>query len=272
MRQPIFSAGLVALASSALCASANAELVYGVTLQGSLVSWDSAAPSNYLSAASILNLNANEVVKGIDFRPLTGEIWALTSQGNVNGSQFGFDFNPTVDRIRVVADTNLNIRLNPLTGLLAATDATLAYAIGDANAGVDPNVVHAAYTNNVAGATTTTLYGIDSGTNTLVIQNPPNNGTLNSVGALSIVGGPTLDISAYGGFDISGATGAAFAALTLENESITRFYTINLANGAASPVGEIGGGEIITAMTIVPTPASLVLGAISLGLIARRKR
>jgi hypothetical protein len=38
--------------------------------------------------------------------------------------------------------------------------------------------VQAAYTNSVAGATTTTLFVLDSQTDILYRQDPPNNGTL----------------------------------------------------------------------------------------------
>ena len=50
--------------------------------------------------------------------------------------------------------------------------AALAYAAGDPNAGANPNVVGSAYTNNFAGATTTTLYGIDSDLDILVDPEP----------------------------------------------------------------------------------------------------
>jgi hypothetical protein len=113
----------------------------------------------------------------------------------LDGNSFGFDFNPTVDRIRVVSNAGQNLRLNPDTGQIVdsdpntpgvQSDSDLAYATGDSNQGQSPNVVGSAYTNNVAGATTTTLYGIDSALDILVTQNPPNNGTLNTVGALGV--------------------------------------------------------------------------------------
>ena len=267
---------------------APAELIYGVTLQNTLVSWDSATPGTFLSGAAISGLSQNEVVRGIDFRPATGELMLLGSFSRVytvstasgvatpvsagpfapalNGAQFGFDFNPTVDRIRVVSDTEQNLRLNPSTGALAATDTNLAYAGGDPGFGVDPDVVHAAYTNNFSGAASTTLYVMDAGHDVLAIQNPPNNGTLNTVGALGI------NISEYGGFDISGATGNAYAALQSTSEFISRFYTVNLGTGAVSQVGEIGAGELITAMTVVPAPGALGLAGAALLLAQRRRR
>ena len=107
---------------------------------------------------------------------------------------FGFDFNPTVDRIRVGASTGQNLRLNPDTGAIGTNpdtgaptiDGKLTFADGDANVGVAPKVVGAAYTNSVAGATRTQLYVVDATTGSLAIQMPPNDGILNTVGSLGV--------------------------------------------------------------------------------------
>ena len=100
------------------------------------------------------------------------------------GTNFGFDFNPTVDRIRVTSDAEQNLRLNPDDGAVTGVDANLAYAAGDPGAGTTPNVAGSAYTNSFAGAGSTTLFDIDNARHALVIQNPPNDGTLTTVGAL----------------------------------------------------------------------------------------
>lgn len=279
----VVGAAVVAAAAGA----AQAELVYGVTQTGFLASWDSAAPGTLLSGTAIMGLQTNEELVGIDLRPATGELYGLGSFSNVykintatgmataagpsfspalSGTSFGFDFNPTVDRIREVSNADQNLRLNPITGGLAAMDTALSYAAGDPNFGVNPNIVHAAYTNNVAGATSTTLYVVDSGLDTLVIQNPPNNGVLNTVGALG------TDVTELGGFDISGATGIAYMAIRDAQLARTTFWTVNLTTGQATMVGEVGGGSIITAMSIVPAPGGLALGLAGAGLIARRRR
>src|SRR5262249_44051896 len=104
----------------------------------------------------------------------------------LNGTSFGFDFNPTVDRIRIVSDADQNLRLNPATGGAGIVDTALAYAVGDPNAAQNPFIGASAYTNNFAGAAATTLYGIDAALDILVIQNPPNGGVLNTVGALGV--------------------------------------------------------------------------------------
>ena len=68
----------------------------------------------------------------------------------------------------------------------------------------------AAYTNNVAGATSTALYDLDTRRDLLVQQNPPNAGTLVTVGSLR------LPVGSVAGFDIvtAGGTDTAYAALT----------------------------------------------------------
>src|SRR5262249_31679133 len=140
----------------------------------------------------------------------------------LNGTAFGFDFNPTVDRIRVVSNTGQNIRLNPNDGTLSATDTALAYAAGDPNAAATPRIAAAAFTNNFSGPVTTTLFDIDSNLDILTTQNPQNNGTLNTVGALG------FDTSDLVGFDISGQSGIAWASLTAPAGSSSQLFSVNL--------------------------------------------
>lgn len=271
-----------------MAAPALAEAVYGVTEAGFLVNWESATPGTILSGVPLQGLQSNEQIVGIDFRPTTGELFGLGSFSRVytinpasgqaspvsgvafspalNGASFGFDFNPTVDRIRMVSDADQNQRANPITGMIAAADPSLVYAAGDIREGVNPNVSHVAYTNSFPGSTSTTLFGLDAGTDSLVRH---------TVGPgfaqLVTVGGIGTDITEQGGFDISGATGTAFA--TVQNVALARstFWTIDLNSGAGSMVGEVGGGHMITAMAVVPEPVSLALLVLG-GLLAGRRR
>ncbi|HMO63268.1 MAG TPA: DUF4394 domain-containing protein [Ferruginibacter sp.] len=191
----------------------------------------------------ITGIAIGDKITGIDFRPLNGQLYAIGSGGNLYtlntasgaaamvgpgafttlfGSYAGFDFNPTVDRIRLITNTGQNLRLHPTTGLLVAVDGAL-------NPGT-PNVTAAAYTNNFAGATTTTLFDIDCATNKLYKQIPPNDGTLVEVGALGI--NPQSD----NGFDIGSTSGIAYALLTVSDK--TAIYTINLETGAATKMAD----------------------------------
>lgn len=291
-----FTAPLCALALfiSGAQTPASAELIYGIAAVGNstaLLSWDSASPGSIISGSFVSGLQSNETIVGIDFRPATGGLYALgtssrlytldTSTGAasavggqfappLNGFNFGFDFNPTIDRIRVVAETNKNLVLNPITGAVQASATDLFFGPADPNFGVDPNVVNSAYTNNVNGAVSTQLYGIDTALDILVTQ-------ANSAGTLGTVGPLGFNATGVGGFDVSGATGIAYAALLPSGSSQSNLYSINLATGAATNLGQIDGGVIITAMAVapvVPEPATMGLAAMALAaapLMRRRK-
>jgi len=152
-------------------------------------------------------------------------------------------FNPVPDRIRVVSNTGQNLRLNPDTGAVAAVDVNLNPPTG---------VVGAAYTNNFAGATAATLFGINSnppGGQLVRIGGPdgvpsPNGGVVTTIGPLGV---PT-DVLV--GFDIAAADGTAFASfinpLIVPPFNPGDLYTIDLTTGSASFVGGIGGVGSVT--------------------------
>ncbi len=262
-----------------------AELFYGVDTSNRLVAFNSTSP-NAISRVSFTGLPAGEQIVGLDVRPLDRQLFGMSSAsrlyritptGSVTvvgtapfvpplaGTSFGFDFNPTVDRIRVTADTRQNLRLHPDTGATAAVDGALTYASGDAGAGSTPRVVGSAYTNSVAGATSTTLFALDAGRDVLAIQNPPNAGTLVSVGSLGVNAGDNA------GFDISAVDGVAYAALQVASNVSSSLYRINLTSGAATPVGRIGGSTAIRALAAVGT-APADTAAPSLGIAPRYSR
>ena len=250
-----------------------AQSALGVTSTNQLIRFDVMSPGNIVSSVPISGIQAGENILGIDFRPATGELFALGSTSRLyvintttgaatqvgasgsfalSGTSFGFDFNPSVDRIRVVSDADQNIRLNPATGALAATDTPLAFAPGDSNQGMNPSVAGSAYTNNVAGALTTTLYGIDTNLDVLVIQTPPNAGTLTTVGGLNV------DASGPVGFDILSANGVDVAYATLTVGGVSGLYRINLTTGASTLLGNFLGGVIVTGLALDPNPPRLV--------------
>jgi hypothetical protein len=193
----------------------------------------------------LTGLPMGAMIEGIDFRPVNGQLYALGSNSQLytintsngataavgspfttplTGTAFGFDFNPTVDRIRVVSNSGQNLRLNPNDGAVAVVDGML-------NPGM-PIVSSAAYTNNFAGTTSTELLVMDISTGKLLLQNPPNNGTLVERGSLGVTA--TMN----NGFDISGRTNKGLAILT--SGSATGVYTINLLNGAATNMKPLG--------------------------------
>lgn len=180
---------------------------------------------------------------------------------SVTGTSFGVDFNPVADRLRVVSDTGLNLRINVGTGL-TQFDVALAYAAGDANAGTPPAAVASAYTNSVAGAMTTLLYNLDSSISSLVTQNPPNNGTLNTVALTSAA------VFADSAFDISGATGTGY--VVLDGATLG---SLNLTTAVVTELGSIAAPGSITGLAvIVPEPAAATVMVIAVGMVCGRRR
>lgn len=244
---------------------------------------------------AVNGVNASTALVGIDVRPSTGVLYGLGSDGQlyaINRSTgtadkvgapiasfdasagVGFDFNPVADALRVIT-ADRNYRLNATTGAvvgegpaMSGTPGPLAYAAGDPNEGVTPQASGAAYTESTRGLplpTATALFDIDSGTDSLVRQNPANAGTLLTVGSL------LLDATGVGGFDVSPDGGrAAYAVLTTERGQ--GLYVVNLATGEPKLLDRFDGPTIIGlavvgSEAVVPTEAAFGLSADGLSLV-----
>ena len=241
-----------------LIGDGSSDLAVGLTALNQLVRFDLANPAAIASITPITGLLAGDVLVGMDVRPAngllygvavgvgTGRIYTIDPLTGVAtpgpalsvapvGVAFGVDFNPVPDRLRIVSDTDQNLRVDVDTGAVIV-DGTL-------NPGL-PNVVAAAYLNSFGGAATTTLFTIDSATDTLNIQNPPNAGTQVPVGLLGV------DTSNQADFDIAAGTNSAVAALTVGGAA--GLYSINLATGTATLVGNLPAGVTLLGLAVLP--------------------
>lgn len=236
-------------------AETKAATIYGVTSSNQLVSFGATSPGTVTTVGAITGLQSGENVIGIDFRPATGQLYALGSNSRIyrinkktgaaslvgpltttlSGTTFGFDFNPVADRIRIVSDTDQNLRANPINGT-NVVDGTLAYSAGDANAGQNPTATGAAYIGSFVNTTSTFLYDIDSNLNILVAQNPANSGMLQTIGPLG------FDVTNVVGFDHTAASNIAYASFNVGGS--LGFYTVNLQTGAATLIGSLGNQNI----------------------------
>jgi hypothetical protein len=241
-RTTIGVAAGVSLALLAAPAGASAaEKLYGVTADNELTQFTSQAPEGATEPRPISGLAENDRIVGIDVRPATDQLYALGSSSRLyllnpvtararaiaggpfapalNGGAFGFDFNPTVDRIRVVSDADQNLRLNP-NDQAVITDSPI-----NSPDGQNPTVTGSAYTNSTPGATSTQLFGIDSGRDVLVVQNPPNAGIVNTVGPLNV------DAGDQNGFDIT-SDNVAYA--TFGGPEGSKLYRVDTTTGRAT--------------------------------------
>lgn len=245
-----------------------------LTVTGQLASFNRAAPGTLVGSVLVSGIGTNESLLGIDFRPADGQLYALSSAGRLYtivpstgvatlkstlkaatgdaftalaGSEFGVDFNPVADRLRVVGSTGQNLRINVDTGDVI-TDGAIKPATGTAS------VTAAAYTNTFAGATSTALYDIDAGTGLLHLQDPPNNGGLAAGVALGVTPGTV------NGFDIDARNNTGYAALTVNGA--TALYTVNVGatTAAATRIGDIAVGQSVRGLALVQAAAPTALG------------
>ncbi|MBW4458648.1 MAG: DUF4394 domain-containing protein [Nodosilinea sp. WJT8-NPBG4] len=237
----------------------------GLTDDNQLVSFS----TGNLAQATPLSVTGIEgSLIGIDVRPANGLIYGLTTtnqlytlalKGNVaeatlvstlsqpfeGGVVAGFDFNPVADRLRLVGENDQSFRINVDTGAVIV-DGTLAFGPGDSNAGANPSVTGAAYTNSFAGTTATQLFDIDAELDTLVLQSPPNDGTLQTVGALG------FDLDSLGGFEIVASSAGDNTAFVVSDATL---YALNLESGAATSLGAIGTDDTINFQGLTAAPS-----------------
>jgi hypothetical protein len=163
---------------------------------------------------------------------------------SLQGTQFGVDFNPVADRLRVVSNSGQNLRINVDTGE-TTTDGQLAM-VCEACVAVVPTITAAAYTNSFRGAASTQLYVLDTALGQLFLQNPPNNGSLTNGTPVGLGGAGATGLN---GFDIESRSSIGYAAVRL-NLTVSLFR-IDVANPAlAVRVGDIGG-DLITGLALV---------------------
>jgi len=265
---------------------ARKETIVALTDGGTLVRFNAGQPQKVTAIGAVKGLAAGENLVAIDYRVNRGVLFGLGSTGRIytidaksaeakavgaaplaialSGGEFGFDFNPAVDRIRIVGSSGQNMRAHPDTGASVdgnpnqdgvQADGALAFAAGDRNAGTTPRVVGAGYTYNKQNEKITTNFAIDAATRSLVIQGSkegatpatsPNTGQLFTVGSLGIAA------FSRASFDIADVNNAAFAAINHDDAARTRFYEVDLASGKATFIGTVGSADRLRGMAIEP--------------------
>jgi hypothetical protein len=257
-----------------------------------LVSFNSTTPGAITNIGPFTGVVSDHLMRSIDFRPATRELYAISTNGpaaeaqiyKVNlataavtpvGSTFTLgnanfitrvemEFNPVSDTIRVIVgatgDSGLtnNFRIDPNNGTLISIDTSLSYDASDPQAGEGNfSIVGAAFSNNVAGATTTTLYGWEWFNSSLVTIGGPGGNPSPNTGRMFTVNTPGL-LTQEGllGMDISGTTSTLY--VTHDDPgtgTFMSFYTRDAATGAETPVGSYPSGTFIGDLSVFPGPA-----------------
>lgn len=242
-------------------------LVVGLTDDQRLICFNEYQPRKAREIGAITGLQGNDTrLVGIDFRSATGALYGLGNAGGVYtldtrdatatfqvqlnealmGTSFGVDFNPTVDRLRIVSDAGQNLRADVTTGA-TTVDTSLTYPPNPAL-----GIAGAAYTNNDADPNTaTTLFDVDSNLDLVVIQAPPNNGSLNPTGKLTVEAGAAV------GFDIftemrGGLARGARALASLSVGGRSGFYSVNLVTGRVRLRGRFTSSNQVIGIAISP--------------------
>lgn len=272
---------------------ANAQTFYGIA-GSDLVMFTTTTTNSVTTVGTITGLVMGQSLVGLDFRPATGQLYGLGYDASTGAARlylinrttaaatpigatnlafmagetgFGMDFNPTVDRIRVITAGGRNYRLHPNTGAIAFTDGNLAYATGDVNVGATDAFVACAYTNSYIGATTTALYDIGAVTNALSLQNPPNNGTLNTIGSIGLTINNTTDATDA---DIyyDAAMNMNMAYLSTKVGATTNFYGLNTSTGATTLIGALNVALTDFSAQVTPNMPTNISGKLVYGVTA----
>lgn len=234
----------------------------GLTSANSLVSFAANAPTQ-VKTIKVTGVDGKLI--GIDHRPANGLLYGLTTSSKLytinpetgaaslvsslakpltTDAKISIDFNPVPDRLRLVDAKGGNFRVNVETGEMI-TDQPLGYIADDPNAGKAPAIKAIAYTNAFAGppspagvtppTRTAQMFDLDTSLNILAQQNPPNDGRLKTIGAISVKFSPTV------GLDIFSRKMGENTAFAVSGSTL---YRINLTTGAAAALGTVGHGKL----------------------------
>ncbi|MFD4003853.1 DUF4394 domain-containing protein [Streptomyces rubiginosohelvolus] len=240
----------------------------GLTADQRLVEFTVDRPARTTDIGRVSGLRGDTKVVGIDFRVQDKKLYGVGDRGGVYtlntanaratkvsqltvalaGRQFGVDFNPAANRLRVISNTGQNLRHNiddSAAPLGTTTDGTLT------NPTMPPTtatgVTGAAYTNNdLNAATATTLFDIDTMADRVSLQSPANAGTLAPTGNLGVNAGPDAGFDIY--FSPKHGTNRGFA--TLNTAGTARLYEVDVLTGAARDLGAFSQRRQVTDLAL----------------------
>jgi hypothetical protein len=261
--------------------SRKGRIAVGLTQDQRLVLFRTENPARWRDVGPITGFAGDTRLVGMDYRPANGVLYALGNAGGVYtidtetavatlrvnltaalaGTNFDVDFNPAVDRMRVVSDSGQNLRVNVDTG---ATTVDPDLNNGAAPPALVSGVSGAAYTNNDADpSTNTTLFDVNAAADQVVIQSPANAGAAVATGSLGIDASADVGFDIYSRLDdgiVKGLTAYLVTSVAGKNGMDNNVYRVRLLTGVAEKTGKLKTPSpvfdlaIPTDSTVIPAP------------------
>ena len=220
-----------------------------ITASGATITIDNTT-GEVLSRSTITGLGAGETIVDADYRNADGRLWVLTSASKLysveestnvaterstlsialtTGETYAVDFNPVVDRLRVIGGNGTNWAVNVESGAVGEDTDT------SGPVGPPPfEVTHSAYTDTFSAmGRGTLLFNLDETNNVLYGQNPAGSGVQTLQSPLGV--DPTDII----GFDLPADTRTGLAPMVVGGELAMYRIDTEATSGAATKVGNI---------------------------------
>lgn len=274
---------LTLAAAAALGGCAKNFTAYALTSTGSILKFNTNKPGTINNNVKVNGLTSGKGIAAMAYGT-DGKLYCITSDNfvctlnpdtgaasvigsapftnglanNSNASQTltnpSLSFDPVAKQLRVITSED-NLRVG-IDGTLVTNPigTKLAYDKNDSNNGKSPVLAGIAYSNPLSGASSTTLYVLDSTTGNLARVGDADATTpvVADGGDLHTIGSAGVSFSSFGGLAIEPANGNAYAALQPSGTGAT-LYTVDLKSGAATSVGTISdGNQTISALVIPP--------------------
>lgn len=283
----LLRAACLLVATTVLAACESGRPAYAITDTGTLIQFETTDPGSLDAELPITGLNSGDAVVQIDFSIEPEILYGLTTANRivtidpetavatyVGSAPFTtevleqpvMDYNPASDFLRVIdydatgGNGSALLRINRETGALLQSDGNgqIRFQDQDVNDGEIPELVGIAHSNGNRRATTTTQYGLDFTTQSLV--------RITNAGVLTTIGVLDRSFLEMAGFDIvrnrgdrADDLGVAYIAFS-NNRDPARFFEIDLADGNTSRSSfgtsgaQIGNDRQIRALAVSPTP------------------
>lgn len=269
----------------------NDYTVYALTTINQVISFNAGKPDKIISDVTVNGLPEGVSLVQIFYRPSSQVLYCITTDNQlctldpdsgtvtlINGDSTTFlpsilpntsptatftevvaAIDPINDNVRIIGKSaqsdDSNFLVAPDTGQpLTLNQEALKFASGDVNdvSNTVPTLVALVYDPPLTNAGSTTLFGLDQTTQSLVRIGDegagsgtntasPSNGDVHTIGALS-----TSFLNNYAALAIEAKNGDAYAALATSTSSL---YSIDLGSGSLSLLNTIGDGT--TAWTVI---------------------